>query len=452
MWAGGGIPVCIAAQVQSAATIAPDGAGGAIVVWQDPRLAGQADIYAQRVSPNGAVQWTADGVRLTSAVNDQAVPVVTADGFGGVIMAWYDMRVGTPDIYAQRVETTYGYWGHPEPIVASVADVPNDQGGKVAVNWKASGRDVPVPATIDFYSVWRAVDMAAAPASDAAAVAITPLDRVAADTAPGTRTMLAGSPYYWELVATQTAYRFPYYSYAASTRADSVATNPGNTFFMVAAHATTDEHIAFMSNVMSGHSVDNLAPAAPLFLTAQRAGADVNLRWNRVRVPDLRDYAVYRATASGVTPVSPNFLGSSGDTVLVDSGAPNSALYYIVTAYDVHQNQGPASNEASVGATTNAGDTPAITRLTVLQNRPNPFAGATSLEIGLPAAAAVEIEVFDVAGRRVRAQSLPQQAAGWRRIGFDGRDDAGRPLSSGVYFCRVTAGGETITRKMVIAR
>jgi hypothetical protein len=198
--------------------------------------------------------------------------------------------------------------------------------------------------------------------------------------------------------------------------------------------------------------VDNLAPAAPLFLTAQRVGADVQLKWNRVRVPDLRDYSVYRKTTTGVTPVPINFLASAPETVLVDASAPASALYYIVTAYDVHANQSPPSNEASVGATTNVGDTPAITQLTVLQNRPNPFAGTTEFEIGLPAASEVALEVYDVAGRRVRAQTLPRQAAGWQRVGFDGRDGAGKPLASGVYFCRVTASGTTVTRKMVIAR
>jgi hypothetical protein len=264
--------------------------------------------------------------------------------------------------------------------------------------------------------------------------------------------MLDSSPYYWELVATQTAYRWPYYSFSAPTRADSLAADPGDEYFMVAAHAVTDEHIAFMSNVMSGHSVDNLAPAAPLMLTAQRVGSDVQLKWNGVPVPDLRDYAVYRATSTGVTPVPMNFLASEDDTVLVDTGAPTTALYYIVTAYDVHANQSAPSNEAGVSATTNVGDTPAITQLTVLQNRPNPFAGVTEIEIGLPAASAVEIEVYDVAGRRVRSQSLPHQAAGWQRVGFDGRNDRGQPLSSGVYFCRVTANGTTVTRKMVITR
>jgi hypothetical protein len=47
--------------------------------------------------------------------------------------------------------------------------------------------------------------------------------------------------------------------------------------------------------------VDNLAPPAPLFLTAQRVGNWVHLKWNGVHVPDLSKYTVYRKTSTGVT-------------------------------------------------------------------------------------------------------------------------------------------------------
>jgi hypothetical protein len=450
-WAANGVPLCTAPNGQDTPTIVSDGAGGAVVAWEDGR-SGNYDIYAQRIDGSGAVQWAANGVALCTAINNQFTSPIVSDGAGGAIMTWYDNRSGLANIYAQRVDMTYGYWGHPEPIVTSVADIPHDQGGKVALNWTASGRDHPVPATIDFYSVWRAVDTAPLGTSANEEIAVTPLERVTAGTAPGVRTILPGSPYYWELVGTQAAYRLPRYSFSAATRADSLAGNAGNEFFMVTAHDRTDPHIAFSSNAVSGHSVDNLAPSAPLYLIAQRVGSDVHLKWNRVRVPDLKDYSIYRKPSSGVTPVPVNFLVSANDTVLTDAGAPTSALYYIVTAYDVHANQSKPSNEASVSGATGAGNLPPIAALTVLQNHPNPFTGTTQLDIGLPANADVRIEMYDVAGRKVREQTLAAQKSGWRSVAFDGRDDRGRPLASGVYFYRVHAGSETVTRKIVIAR
>ncbi|MCI0451967.1 MAG: T9SS type A sorting domain-containing protein, partial [Candidatus Latescibacteria bacterium] len=110
------------------------------------------------------------------------------------------------------------------------------------------------------------------------------------------------------------------------------------------------------------------------------------------------------------------------------------------------------SNEASVGATTNVGNTPPITALTVLQNHPNPFAGSTDLDIGLPTRGDVSIQIYDVAGRVVREEMRRGQSAGWSRLTWDGRGGDGKPLASGVYFYRVGAAGQTVTRKMVIAR
>jgi hypothetical protein len=122
-----------------------------------------------------------------------------------------------------------------------------------------------------------------------------------------------------------------------------------------------------------------------------------------------------------------------------------------VTAYDVHANQSAPSNEASVGTSTHVGDLPPISRLTVLQNYPNPFAQETQLEVGLPSAGTITVDVYDVAGRRVR-ELATDGVKGWQGIALTGVDGRGAPLASGVYFYKIHAGGETLTRKMLIAR
>jgi hypothetical protein len=408
------------------------------------------------VDASGTPQWTANGVALCTAANNQYTPTIVSDGAGGAIVTWPDLRSGTYlDIYAQRVERNFGTWGHPEPMAVSAIDVPSDQGGKVALNWQRSGHDVVNLQTISHYSVWRAVDVVAlssflAAGFDAALVDPSAIGPDFAGTAVS-RERIANTDYYWEWIGNQNAAQFAAYSFSASTRADSIAGDPAVHYFQVIAH-TSNPYVNYKSGVVNGYSVDNLAPPAPLYLVAQRVGNDVNLKWNRVRVPDLRDYTVYRATTAGVTPVPINLLGTSLDTLAVDAGAPPTTLHYIVTAHDVHGNQSDPSNEAIVSGSTGVGNTPALTVLSLRQNIPNPFAGSTELQIGLPSATTVEIEVYDVAGRRVRSLSLPRQEAGWRGVAFDGRGDAGAPLVSGVYFYRVRAGGETLTRRMVIVR
>ncbi len=91
-------------QVNSASV--SDGAGGAIIAWQDRRSGSNYDIYAQRVNASGAVQWTANGMAICSVDSDQVNPAIISDGSGGAIIAWQDKRSGSYDIYAQRVNAS----------------------------------------------------------------------------------------------------------------------------------------------------------------------------------------------------------------------------------------------------------------------------------------------------------------------------------------------------------
>jgi hypothetical protein len=104
-WAVNGVPICTAAGTQYAPTIISDGAGGAIVAWEDSRdsLSGY-DIYAQRIDPSGTVKWTANGAKICTEASNQSTPTMIMDGAGGAIITWYDRRSGSKyDIYAQRI-------------------------------------------------------------------------------------------------------------------------------------------------------------------------------------------------------------------------------------------------------------------------------------------------------------------------------------------------------------
>ena len=93
------VPICTAAGAQARPRIAADGAGGAIVTWED-RRSGSWDVYAQRVSADGLTQWAADGLAMCATSSDQNYPKLVSDASGGAIVAWEDQRGG---VYAQRV-------------------------------------------------------------------------------------------------------------------------------------------------------------------------------------------------------------------------------------------------------------------------------------------------------------------------------------------------------------
>jgi len=102
-WAPNGVPLCLAAFNQSFPAVVSDGAGGAIVTWQDFRSGLTYDLYARRVTAAGAVQWLGNGVVISTSSGNQTMPAMTEDGAGGAIIAWQDDRLGNSDILTQRV-------------------------------------------------------------------------------------------------------------------------------------------------------------------------------------------------------------------------------------------------------------------------------------------------------------------------------------------------------------
>ena len=96
-------PVCILPNPQGGPVIAPDGSGGAIIVWIDQRAS--LDIYAQRLDANGIAKWTTNGIPICTAAYFRAQPAIIPDGNGGAIITWADFRNGNDfDIYAQHVD------------------------------------------------------------------------------------------------------------------------------------------------------------------------------------------------------------------------------------------------------------------------------------------------------------------------------------------------------------
>jgi len=86
-------------------------------------------------------------------------------------------------------------------------------------------------------------------------------------------------------------------------------------------------------------------------------------------------------------------------------------------------------------------------------NYPNPFNPSTTVMFGVDEAGPVSVAVFDVAGRRVRGLvSDVRYEAGEHAVAWDGRDDAGRAVPSGIYFCRLVTGTGTDTGKLVLQK
>jgi predicted outer membrane repeat protein len=110
------------------------------------------------------------------------------------------------------------------------------------------------------------------------------------------------------------------------------------------------------------------------------------------------------------------------------------------------------------GGPSAAGDgsgAPVWTRLVLLPNRPNPFASGTEIAYVVPgsgARGAVRLCVFDGAGRRIRTLVDALERPGPHRVFWEGKDQSRAPVGSGVFFCRLTHGGRTLSQRMLLVR
>ena len=212
------------------------------------------------------------------------------------------------------------YYSFPSAIVpriTSVSDVPHDQGGKVTINWIRSGYDVKGISGIASYAIERSLPSGA-------------------------------SGYSWEHIADVPSHNNLKYSYTCATPYDSTSSANGTYFFRVTAQ-TNNANEYWKSNIVEGHSVDNLPPALPVnFSVAANANA-VALSWQTNPEPDLQGFQLFRATTSSIAPDTVKPLAFVRSTSYTDA-VPllNTKSFYFIRAQDVHGNMSPLSAPVSV--------------------------------------------------------------------------------------------------------
>ena len=97
-------------------------------------------------------------------------------------------------------------------------------------------------------------------------------------------------------------------------------------------------------------------------------------------------------------------------------------------------------------------DRDGASRLVLEPVHPNPSPGATAVRFQMPSSGNVRLQVNDICGRGVRTLCDETMSAGEHTLVWDGRDDAGRELPTGLYFIRVSAVDQSQTRKLLLTR
>ena len=335
------------------------------------------------------------------------------------------------------------------PLIASIVDIPADQGGFVRVTFNRSDLDVLIGSPpINIYAVWRHVP-GTVPSRTGDLVPLRSAQSVGqlrAALRPGLevrevdgRLYATGStahapgefgvlpPGTWELVATVPALQLAQYVAAVPTISNAAADE-----FVVTAHTTTPA-IWFASGAVSGQSVDNLAPATPASLTGAYASGQTNLEWAPNSENDLGSYRIYRGTSAGFVPGVGNLIATVTSPNHGDVGP--AGRFYKVSAVDVNGNESGFALLTPGETSEVEGGAPVAFALDGA--RPNPTSGSgLNIAFALPTGDAARLELVDVTGRQVLAREVGSLGTGRHTVNLA----AGRRVAPGIYWVRLTQG------------
>lgn len=187
------------------------------------------------------------------------------------------------------------------------------------------------------------------------------------------------------------------------------------------------------------------APAYP-------AGALAEVEWLTIQAEETTRYDAYISTDGGRT-WAKLFEGLRGvnrySWRLQDDMTGEAEVLVEATApQGVHQ---AVTRRFTIGAVAVDPPRSAVTGY-ALEVSPNPFNPRTTVQYALPTGGVARIVIFDLAGRRIRTLVSGYVDAGRHEAHWDGRDEQGRTVASGVYLYRLVAGGFAQTNRMVLLK
>jgi 5-methylthioadenosine/S-adenosylhomocysteine deaminase len=145
-------------------------------------------------------------------------------------------------------------------------------------------------------------------------------------------------------------------------------------------------------------------------------------------------------------------LGSDGGFVYEHDGTMAVSDTFVYIAGDGSLASTPTTAAIAIGDPTAVGDTARRADRARLEIHPNPFNPTTTITYELPRGRHVELSVFDVAGRRVAVLVSAKNTLGPHSLIWNGRDEDGRLLPSGVYFMRLSGSRDILVEKAVLLK
>ncbi|MGH1363152.1 MAG: FlgD immunoglobulin-like domain containing protein [Calditrichia bacterium] len=417
--------------------IASDGAGGAIIVWELEFSTTDHDVYAQRIDASGNQLWGTEGVVVTSASDDERFPKVIGDGVGGAIVCWEDSRNDTTDVYANRLDPNGALmWTLADTAVSPAGGmIPQlrpsmalDANGNIVFSWsqEISATDWNIESVgraLDGTKVWGVF-------TDAA---------LAFDDNIQLLQVADGTIFVWEANKVGGDKRI----YAQKASLDGQFPLWGSTPVLVS-DTTLGDPFAKPQIVSDG--------ADGVIITYER---EFNATDRDVWAQHINSSGVPQWSTSGGSRgifISQGFHDEPNPTIASD-GAGGA---YIAWEDNRSGNWDIYGDRVDATGTLVGIEDDALSALPtgyqLQQNYPNPFNPTTEIRFATPRSAEVTLTVHNMLGQTVRTLVSGTVEAGNHTVSWNGKNNLGKAVTSGVYLYRLTAGSEVSAKKMMLIR
>jgi len=174
--------------------------------------------------------------------------------------------------------------------------------------------------------------------------------------------------------------------------------------------------------------------------------------WTPNQESDLSHYIIYRDTSPG-TMVALDTIPNT-DSVYYDLSVDLGRVYYYkLTAVDIYDNESEPTEELMITADivnfigNNEGRV--IKNFELKQNYPNPFNPHTTIEYTIPIKSYVTVKIYNVLGEEIKTITDGYKDAGSYKVIWDGSDNNGMSISSGMYFYQMMAGNFSEVKKSI---
>ena len=254
------------------------------------------------------------------------------------------------------------------PIISSIIDVPNDQGGWVYINFIKSFADN------NYYILSRDIEMYTIQRYD-------------------------NSANLWINIASGAAYGSDSYTYEVHSSIDS--SNVSNGILEYRVIASMDEGI-WVSSSSQGYSVDNIAPYPPSNIQISLLDNLAQISWDESNDYDFYGYKIYSSTDEDFIPLEDNLVSFQSENFFIENNI-DLDRYYIISSVDNNGNESSFSNYITIESNlSNETESYLPFKNSINNNYPNPFNPTTVIQYEIHSNSLVELELYDNNGKHLK--------------------------------------------------